>query len=251
LLCAELVFRNTCTLRLARNIVHATAQERSFLRACSRTFPAPENIFLYGHSLGAALAQVFATLYAFLPPDKQPLPLRSKIYTFAGPMALWIDNVIDNSNLLDSKFHCVNFVNNNDVVPRLFCRSTPAIISYLLKNLTVKNAFLTGLVSLITPSIEDKVEEFKIVVGFSPLAVHSELLVPNSEPKVVTHTRETSQQPPYDIIIGKSIKGLNVDDHNTARYVNNLSLCGKFNEVTKKWVSRDHTIIFPIPWWWW
>eukprot|EP01036_Dinobryon_divergens_P025616 gene25616-34183_t len=190
-----------------------------------------------GHSLGAALAQVFATIYAFLPPDQQPLPLRSKIYTFAGPMALWIDNVIDNSDLLDSKFHCVNFVNNNDVVPRLLCRSTPAIISYLLKNLTGKNAFLNGLVSLITPAIEDKVEEFKIVSGFSPLAIYSELLVPYFEPKVVTYTREASQPSPYDVIIGKSIMGLNIDDHNTARYFNNLSLCGKINEVTKKWAN--------------
>ena len=199
-----------------------------------------------GHSLGAALAQVFATIYSFLPQDQQPLPLRPKMYTFAGPMALWTDNVANHSALLDSKFQCVNFVNNNDVVPRLLCRSTPAITTSLLSSIAGKNAFLNGLVSLISPSIEDKVEEFKIVSGFSPLAHTSELLVPDSKPpKAVSHTRESSQLS-YDVIIGKPINQLNIDDHNTARYVYHLSLCGKLNEATKKWVSRPYTSIVPF-----
>jgi hypothetical protein len=57
-----------------------------------------------GHSLGAALAQIFAATYAFLPPDQQPFPLRSKIYTFASPMALWTENVDKDFDLVDSMF---------------------------------------------------------------------------------------------------------------------------------------------------
>ena len=34
------------------------------------------------------------------------------------------------------------------------------------------------------------------------------------------------------------IKDLTVDDHNTALFVGNLSICNKFNESMRKWVSR-------------
>ena len=50
-------------------------------------------------------------------------------------------------------------------------------------------------------------------------------------------TRLTSSPQQKDVIIGILIKDLTVDDHNTALFVGNLSICNKFNESMKKWVS--------------
>ena len=201
--------------------------------------PKAKSVCFTGHSLGAALAQIFAATYAFLPRDQQPLPLRAKIYTFACPMVLWTEHVDNNIDLVDSAFQCVNFVNENDVFPRLLSCSTPAISRIVLRKLSTRNGFVQGIADMVGPLIEGKMREFKIITSFSPLAQISELLVP-AERTSQSYSRVSSQQSPCTII-GKSIMDMNIDDHSAVRYVNNLSICGKFNAATKKWVSQKHS----------
>ena len=63
-------------------------------------------------------------------------------------------------------------------VPRLLPQSTAAISVAALKNAATKNGLVNGLVQMVGRSIENKVDNFMIIAGFSSLAQISELLVP-------------------------------------------------------------------------
>ncbi|CAK9077699.1 unnamed protein product [Durusdinium trenchii] len=119
----------------AEGLVHVDALVEKFLAALQEEDPSSLHaVLLCGHSLGGALAQVTAmlayqeVLRGRLGSDVARLLSRLRCFTLAAPQPFAVDPQGDAGKALEWMSHAVNYVNNQDWVPRL-----PGSVEFLEK----------------------------------------------------------------------------------------------------------------------
>ncbi|CAK9067516.1 Phosphatidylinositol 4-phosphate 5-kinase 2 (AtPIP5K2) (1-phosphatidylinositol 4-phosphate kinase 2) (Diphosphoinositide kinase 2) (PtdIns(4)P-5-kinase 2) [Durusdinium trenchii] len=117
------------------SLVHVDALVEKFLAALQEEDPSSLHaVLLCGHSLGGALAQVTAmlayqeVLRGRLGSDVARLLSRLRCFTLAAPQPFAVDPQGDAGKALEWMSHAVNYVNNQDWVPRL-----PGSVEFLEK----------------------------------------------------------------------------------------------------------------------
>ena len=231
------------------------------------------SLIVTGHSLGAALAQIFAVVYTTLEHHKQPIPLHHHLFTFASPMALWTSKVTVGPIHQIGKSLIINFCNFTDIVPRLFGTGSSAIgIAFLDTQLTAdepaleKKMMRKVLQVLVDAAIKKEqafFDRYTVNESYSPLAQISYLLKANHKlpddgviPPEVVVTRDDvieeaiklRKQIDIDFkadttayykhpVITCPMEQLTLDTHRSVAYVSSLFDANLFTDYFKDWVS--------------